>query len=214
LVVLRAVPVGDTLIQQADEDSDLFLIFEGEFQVLVGGAVVAKRGAGDHIGEIAAIQPALKRTATVVAKSDAVVGKLTQSILTDIGDRYPSVYKAIAQQAGRGLTGEAAPVPSPVGRRSSGPEFQTDAELAELAGQIATTIFHPVGTTSMGLADDEMAVVDPHLRVRGVDDLRVADAGIMPTITSGNTNAPTLAIAEKAAGWIVGEGRARKAASV
>jgi choline dehydrogenase len=66
----------------------------------------------------------------------------------------------------------------------------------------------------MGLADDEMAVVDPHLRVRGVDDLRVADAGIMPTITSGNTNAPTLAIAEKAAGWIVGEGRARKAASV
>jgi CRP-like cAMP-binding protein len=110
LVVLRAVPVGDTLIQQADEDSDLFLIFEGEFQVLVGGAVVAKRGAGDHIGEIAAIQPALKRTATVVAKSDAVVGKLTQSILTDIGDRYPSVYKAIAQQLAGRLMQQNKPV--------------------------------------------------------------------------------------------------------
>jgi len=85
-----------------------------------------------------------------------------------------------------------------------GAEFQTDAELAELAGQIATTIFHPVGTTRMGRADDEMAVVDPHLGVRGVEGLRVVDAGIMPTITSGNTNAPTLAIAEKAAGWVLG----------
>ena len=101
-VALRAVPAGGTLIQQANEDNDLFLIFEGEFHVLVGGAVVAKRGPGDYIGEIAAIQPALKRTATVIARSDAVVGKLAQAALTDIGDRYPSVYKAIAQQlAGR-----------------------------------------------------------------------------------------------------------------
>jgi len=86
-----------------------------------------------------------------------------------------------------------------------GAEFQTDAELADLAGQIATTIFHPVGTTAMGRADDGMAVVDPRLRVRGVDGLRVVDAGVMPTITSGNTNAPTLAIAEKAAGWVLAE---------
>jgi CRP/FNR family cyclic AMP-dependent transcriptional regulator len=102
LIVLRAVPAGATLIEQAHEDNDLFLIFEGEFHILVDGVVVAKRGAGDHVGEIAAIQPELKRTATVVAKSDAVVGKLTGSILADLGDRYPTVYKAIAQQlAGR-----------------------------------------------------------------------------------------------------------------
>ena len=102
LVELRAVPAGARLIRQADGDSDLFLIFEGEFQVLVDGAVAAKRGAGDHVGEIAAIQPALKRTATVVARSDAVVGRLTGAALADLGDRYPSVYKAIAQQlAGR-----------------------------------------------------------------------------------------------------------------
>jgi choline dehydrogenase len=83
-----------------------------------------------------------------------------------------------------------------------GIQFQTDDELAKLAGDIATTIFHPVGTVKMGHADDPMAVLDTRLRVRGVKGLRVADASIMPTITSGNTNSPTLMIAEKAARWI------------
>ena len=88
-----------------------------------------------------------------------------------------------------------------------GPQFQSDEELARLAGDIASTIFHPVGTTKMGRDDDAMAVVDSRLRVRGIAGLRVVDAGIMPKITSGNTNAPTLMIAEKAAGWIMGEAR-------
>ena len=83
-----------------------------------------------------------------------------------------------------------------------GVEFQTDGDLTRLAGDIATTIFHPVGTTKMGRADDPMAVVDSHLRVRGIHGLRVVDAGVMPLITSGNTNSPTLMIAEKAAQWI------------
>ena len=83
-----------------------------------------------------------------------------------------------------------------------GVQFQTDAELAKLAGDIATTIFHPSGTTQMGRADDPMAVVDARLRVRGIAGLRVVDAGVMPRITSGNTNSPTLMIAEKAAQWI------------
>ncbi|MDP3253795.1 MAG: GMC family oxidoreductase N-terminal domain-containing protein [Hydrogenophaga sp.] len=83
-----------------------------------------------------------------------------------------------------------------------GPQYQSDEELARLAGDIASTIFHPVGTTKMGREDDASAVVDSHLRVRGVAGLRVVDAGVMPTITSGNTNSPTLMIAEKAASWI------------
>ena len=83
-----------------------------------------------------------------------------------------------------------------------GPQYQSDDELARLAGDIATTIFHPVGTTRMGRADDPMAVLDSHLRVRGIAGLRVVDAGAMPTITSGNTNSPTLMMAEKAAEWI------------
>lgn len=80
-----------------------------------------------------------------------------------------------------------------------GVHYQSDEDLARLAGDIATTIFHPVGTTRMGRADDPQAVVDPQLRVRGIRGLRVADAGVMPTITSGNTNSPTLMIAERAA---------------
>ena len=88
-----------------------------------------------------------------------------------------------------------------------GPQYQSDEDLARLAGDIATTIFHPVGTTKMGADDDAMAVLDARLRVRGVDGLRVVDAGAMPTITSGNTNSPTLMMAEKAATWVRAEAR-------
>jgi choline dehydrogenase len=84
-----------------------------------------------------------------------------------------------------------------------GVQYQSDEDLARLAGDIATTIFHPVGTTRMGADGDPMAVLDAKLRVRGIQGLRVVDAGAMPTITSGNTNSPTLMMAEKAAGWIV-----------
>jgi len=83
-----------------------------------------------------------------------------------------------------------------------GVQYQTDEELARLAGDIASTIFHPVGTTRMGREDDPMAVVNSQLQVRGIRGLRVVDAGVMPTITSGNTNSPTLMIAEKAAHWM------------
>ncbi|HEY9029565.1 MAG TPA: GMC family oxidoreductase N-terminal domain-containing protein [Burkholderiaceae bacterium] len=83
-----------------------------------------------------------------------------------------------------------------------GVQFQTDDELARLAGDIGTTIFHPVGTCRMGRDGDPQAVLDARLRVRGVAGLRVADASVMPTITSGNTNAPTLMIAERAADWL------------
>ncbi|MBL1406381.1 MAG: GMC family oxidoreductase N-terminal domain-containing protein [Rhizobiales bacterium] len=86
-----------------------------------------------------------------------------------------------------------------------GPSYNSDEELAKAAGEIGTTIFHPVGTAKMGKSSDKTAVVDSHLRVFGVEGLRVVDASIMPTITSGNTNSPTLMIAEKAAAWIVAE---------
>lgn len=93
-----------------------------------------------------------------------------------------------------------------------GPQYQTDEDLARLAGDIATTIFHPVGTTAMGRDGDPMAVLDSHLRLRDgrggiVAGLRVVDAGAMPTITSGNTNSPTLMLAEKAAAWVIDDAR-------
>ncbi|WP_295994736.1 GMC family oxidoreductase [Rugamonas sp.] len=80
-----------------------------------------------------------------------------------------------------------------------GLDYQTEEELATAASLIGTTIFHPVGTCKMGRAGDALAVVDSQLRVLGVAGLRVVDASIMPTITSGNTNAPTIMIAERAA---------------
>ncbi|ABF10393.1 choline dehydrogenase-like flavoprotein [Cupriavidus metallidurans] len=83
-----------------------------------------------------------------------------------------------------------------------GATFQTDEELAEAAGAIGTTIFHPVGTCRMGGADDADAVVDNRLRVRGISGLRVVDASVMPLITSGNTNSPTIMIAERASDMI------------
>ena len=82
-----------------------------------------------------------------------------------------------------------------------GADIQSDEELAAKAGDISTTIFHPVGTAKMG--NDPMAVVNDRLQVHGVSGLRVADASVMPTITSGNTNSPTLMIAEKAADLIL-----------
>jgi len=80
-----------------------------------------------------------------------------------------------------------------------GPHYRTEEQLAKAAGLIGTTIFHPVGTCRMGAAGDPLAVVDSRQRVKGVARLRVVDASAMPWITSGNTNAPTLRIAEKAA---------------
>jgi choline dehydrogenase-like flavoprotein len=91
-----------------------------------------------------------------------------------------------------------------------GDDYQSDENLARAAGNIGSTIFHPVGTCRMG--PDAEAVLDPELRVRGIEGLRVADASVMPTITSGNTNAPTLMIAEKAADLIRAAAKARAAA--
>jgi choline dehydrogenase len=89
-----------------------------------------------------------------------------------------------------------------------GVQAQTEEDLIQAAGQIGTTIFHPVGTCKMGSPQDDSAVVDPRLRVKGVRGLRVVDASVMPSITSGNTHAPTTMIAEKAAEMILADARA------
>jgi choline dehydrogenase len=92
-----------------------------------------------------------------------------------------------------------------------GLQAQTEEALVQAAGQIGTTIFHPVGTCKMGPAHDDSTVVDPRLRVKGVRGLRVVDASVMPSITSGNTHAPTTMIAEKAAEMILADARAPSA---
>jgi choline dehydrogenase len=89
-----------------------------------------------------------------------------------------------------------------------GPTVGDDVRaLASAAGEIGTTIFHPVGTAKMGLSSDTLAVVDERLRVIGIHGLRVIDASVMPTITSGNTNTPTIMIAEKGAAMVLEDHR-------
>jgi len=88
-----------------------------------------------------------------------------------------------------------------------GPAVVSDDEIARAAGDIGTTIFHPVGTAKMGVAGDPAAVTDERLRVRGLAGLRVIDASVMPLVTSGNTNSPTIMIAEKGAGMVIEDAR-------
>ena len=90
-----------------------------------------------------------------------------------------------------------------------GAHLTSDAELTQAAGDLGTTIFHPVGTAKMGADNDPQAVLDERLRVRGIDGLRVIDASAMPRITSGNTNSPTIMIAEKGAEMVLSDARPR-----
>ncbi|HAT86301.1 MAG TPA: choline dehydrogenase, partial [Rhizobiales bacterium] len=103
----------------------------------------------------------------------------------------------------RDIMGQNAMQPHEPIEYKPGIQYQSDEELAKLAGDIASTIFHPVGTVKMGKEDDPTAVLDPHLRVKGIGGLRVVDASIMPEITSGNTSSPIIMIAEKASRWIL-----------
>mgnify|MGYP001311551364 FL=1 len=84
-----------------------------------------------------------------------------------------------------------------------GEKFQSDIDLEKVAGNIGTTIFHPVGTCAMGVQKN--SVTNPKLKVNGIENLRVVDASVMPSITSGNTNSPTLMIAEKASEMILND---------
>jgi len=99
----------------------------------------------------------------------------------------------------RNIVKQSALAPYAPEEYKPGIQYQSDEELVKAAGDIGTTIFHPVGTCKMGRDDDPIAVLDSQLRVRGIHQLRVVDASAMPTITSGNTAAPTMMIAERVA---------------
>jgi choline dehydrogenase len=109
----------------------------------------------------------------------------------------------------RNIVAQPALAPYRPEEHMPGANLASDEELAHAAGNIGTTIFHPTCTCAMGRADDAQAVVDPELRVRGIGRLRVIDASIMPTITSGNTNTPTVMIADRGAALMRAARKAR-----
>jgi len=114
-------------------------------------------------------------------------------------------------KVGRDVAAQAALDPYRDAELAPGPAVKTDAEIDAWIRATAETIYHPIGTCKMGPADDMMAVVDPELRVRGIDGLRVVDASVMPTLVSSNTNAPTIMIAERTADLIRGKALAKAA---
>ena len=148
------------------------------------------------------LRPESRGEIRVVSPDYREAPSIRPNYLSDPADRL------VAAQAVR-LTRRIAGMPALQRYRPEefkpGPEIDGDEELARAAGDIATTIFHPVGTARMG--EDAEAPVDSRLRVKAVQGLRVADASVMPTITSGNTNSPTLMIAEKGAEMILADAR-------
>jgi choline dehydrogenase len=149
------------------------------------------------------LNPGSRGNVQISSPDFAVAPAIAPNYLSTVEDRKVA---ADSLRLTRHIMGQSAMAKYLPQEFKPGVQFQTDEELASLAGDIATTIFHPVGTTQMGRGDTPLAVLDSHLRVRGpgglIAGLRVVDAGVMPTITSGNTNSPTLMIAEKAARWI------------
>jgi choline dehydrogenase len=159
---------------------------------------------GDPLHEFDAItpsvcnlQPTSRGHVRIVGDDAAAAPKITLNYLQTPEDRAVAVAglrftrRIMAAKALERFTPE---------EWKPGPRFESDAELEQAAGDLGTTIFHPVGTCKMGT--DALAVVDAELTVHGIERLRVVDASIMPRIVSGNTNAPTVMIAEKGAAAI------------
>ena len=122
--------------------------------------------------------------------------------LTEDGDRRVTIA---AMRLARQLINSRAMQPYVVSEDYPGPEVQTDDEMLEAARKWGNSTFHVMGTCRMGPASDPTAVVDDHLRVRGMEGLRVIDASIMPAMLSANLNAATMMIAEKGADLVLGK---------
>jgi choline dehydrogenase-like flavoprotein len=153
------------------------------------------------------VRPTSRGTVRLRSREPAAAPLIQPNYLSTDEDRRIAVS---AIRLTRRIAAQPALAPYHPDEYLPGPAVPNDDEQALLkaAGDIGTTIFHPVGTAKMGLPSDPMAVVDDRLRVTGIDRLRVIDASVMPSITSGNTNAPTMMIAEKGAAMLREDARA------
>lgn len=142
------------------------------------------------------LRPRSRGRVSIADTDPASMPLIAPNYLSDEADRRVAA-RAIALT--RRIVDQPALAPYRPQEHLPGSQYRTEEELVRAAGDIGTTIFHPVGTCKMGLAEDPTAVTDSRLRVRGVSGLRVIDASVMPTITSGNTSSPTLMIAQRGA---------------
>jgi choline dehydrogenase len=152
------------------------------------------------------LQPESRGTVRLRSRDPAAAPVIAPNYLAAESDRRVA---ADSLRVSRRVVAQPALVPFRPDEILPGPKVRDDdqASLVKAAGDIGTTIFHPVGTAKMGLKSDPLAVVDERLRFIGIDGLRVIDASVMPTITSGNTNSPTIMIAEKGAGMVLEDAR-------
>ena len=148
------------------------------------------------------LRPESRGTVEITSNDPRDAPRIAPNYLSTEGDRRVAV-DAIRQA--RHIMAQAPMAKYAPAEMKPGLAAQTEAELMTAAGDIGTTIFHPVGTVRMGTDDD--APLDGAMRLRGIGGLRVVDASVMPRITSGNTNSPTIMIAEKAADMILSEVR-------
>jgi choline dehydrogenase len=151
------------------------------------------------------INPESRGSVVIASVNFQDAPRISPHYLSTDGDRQVAIDSL---RITRRIVSQAALAPFRPEELKPGIEVQADADLIHMAGNIGTTIFHPVGTAKMGVASDPLAVLDSHLRVRDgrggvIKGLRVVDASAMPFITSGNTNSPVLMMAEKAARWIL-----------
>lgn len=156
------------------------------------------------------LRPTSRGHVRIASNDSYAAPKITPNYLSTAADRHTA---ADAIRITRGIVAAPALARFQPEEFKPGLSYRTEEELAQAAGIIGTTIFHPVGTCKMGKTTDPMAVVDSQLRVRGVAQLRVVDASVMPNITSGNTNSPTVMIAEKAAQMIIASARSTQEGS-
>jgi choline dehydrogenase-like flavoprotein len=140
------------------------------------------------------LRPESRGVVEIASPDPHVAPRIAPNYLSTEGDRAVAI--AAIRQA-RAIMAQSAMAKYAPDEIKPGAGFQTDDEVAQAAGDVGTTIFHPTCTVRMGA--DDAAPLDPELRLRGLPGLRVVDASVMPKITSGNTNAPTIMIAEKAA---------------
>jgi choline dehydrogenase len=152
------------------------------------------------------LQPESRGTVRLRSRDPAAAPVIAPNYLAAESDRRVA---ADSLRVARRVVAQPALAPFKPDEILPGPKVRDDdqASLVKAAGDIGTTIFHPVGTAKMGLKSDPLAVVDERLRFIGIDGLRVIDASVMPTITSGNTNSPTIMIAEKGAGMVLDDAR-------